>query len=876
MTAENKQSSGYYVMPVKPERKSSMGKDGVPEAMSSMAGSDGLIQVELERDVVIERLARDLYKDPKAGVREYVNNEARQCRDAIRLGHKASIHITVNGTTRTITIEGRGSMGMTMQMFRDVYTVLGRSGNMDGGESGQFGFGRAAYLCLSDRVIFETFSRETDERFGFLGKGGKVYEPIPEQFLSIKEYGSKATMTVRKEINMHELVQYSSEVSRFLDVPVYLEIASPVESKNRNTFHVGVTKVGPVDKRKQIIKDHVRYMEQRKSWLEIDNDDYKLEGYVTDDRYRKSMKTLLVGMPVDSFPIKTPIDGFMFLTIKNERKYQPTASRDSMSKDAQTKLSEMIWKDVCEYLRRIEISRLSDFAKSKDVTLIEKMAHIEEDCGIPDDVLAFSRLVNARFVVATDEKRPKKFGSKNIVKLANVLENHEKIIYARTRNMPVINTLLDKEPDVAVLTPHCMHGEELEAVLENLRRFGALNLREYLDSKKINVKKEKQEGMVAYAINGTPEIIGIRNIYAGIVRIPRSVRIQPFLNTMKEKSVWGVKFAKDTKRLEDTPSRTLDSVCRKARRTRYSTSEGTMTGAKILKNYGSGFAILKKSGFNKPDMATHERCRRALEYTGLIVDEPENVSRNVPPTVALMLAYHVSGKHEAGFRMIDQNDEAAIRTEHSLESLGIRVHGRWRHEVKIARKHLEPFDNVTVREMYARFYNWTYSWNHIYRDTPQDFGTDNAAKIFTAVDKWAADKSEFDVCIGLLGLGLNHGGQSGRACSVSRHGVPLWVKRLAAECIMDGSDKKERLQFVLDALFETGKIEARIVVSNVEINNNRYSKKLTLTTDARPIVLDDESLTMHAVWAVMMFGTHMPRIHGMEITTDTLKIRMGD
>ena len=871
MTDENKEKP-YYIMPIKAEKKSSISTDGVPEIMSSIAGKDGLIQVELERDVVIERLARDLYKDPKAGIREYVNNEARQCRDAIRLGHEASVYITVDGLTRTVTIEGRGSMGMTMQMFKDVYTVLGRSGNMDGSESGQFGFGRAAYLCLSDIVIFETFSRKTDERFGFLGKGGKVYEPIPKHALSIKEYGSKATMTVRKEIDMYKLTEYSKEVSRFLDVPVYLEITSPVSDKRDRTIHVGIEQVGPVDKREHVATINRHYMTERKSWMEIDNDDYRLEGYVTTRAYDTSMETLLVGIPVESFHIPIPIKGFMLLNIKNERKYQPTASRDSMSKDAQDKLSNMIKKDVREYLGRIEINHLNDFVKSKDMALIENGKRMGDDSGLSNDVIEFSKLINTEFVVSTDKARPKKLGKKNILCLADVLEHHDKFLCSKTKKASAINTLLDSEPDVAVLTPHGKWTETMEMIFESLRKFGALDFKEYMESKEISVKKEKQEGVTTYSVDDEPKIMSVEDIHAKIIKIPRNIKIQQFLNKTRNYDLWGMRFVKDSQRISQTPAKTLDAVCRKAKRTKFNTSEGIMTGVQIINKYESGFTVLKKATLKQPKIATHERCKRAFLNIGLIVDEQVTNYHGISPTVALRLAYYKSSKI-ASFLPIDQDDEQDIRNERFLESLEISIHGEWRNDAKNARKYLERISDSTVKEMYARFYNRTRSWKHTSHATPQDFETTNALGIFIAVDKWATGKSKSETCIGLLGMEWNHDEHNSGNCdnySVVRDGVPLWLKCLATECIMSefGAGKEKQLQCVLDALLDAGKIKTKITVAIDAQNSNPYSKEITIMTDANQILLNDESIIIHAILTVMQFGRHIPRLFSMEITKD--------
>ena len=193
----------------KEERKTIPDTDGIPQAMSDMTDKNGVIQVQLERISTIKKLSKNIYTDPTAGIREYINNEARPCREAIRNGYKdVTMHITIDPYTNNIIIEGRNSMGMSMQMFCDVYVVLGRSGNLDGTESGQFGFGRSSYLCLSDMMIFETWSRETGEKFGFIGKSGTSYEPIPEQHLSIKQHGTKVTINIRSDIDLYDIVIY--------------------------------------------------------------------------------------------------------------------------------------------------------------------------------------------------------------------------------------------------------------------------------------------------------------------------------------------------------------------------------------------------------------------------------------------------------------------------------------------------------------------------------------------------------------------------------------------------------------------------------------------------------------------------------------------
>ena len=60
----------YYTSEVneKEERKT------IPD----MTDKNGVIQVQLERISTIKKLSKNIYTDPTAGIREYINNEAMQ------------------------------------------------------------------------------------------------------------------------------------------------------------------------------------------------------------------------------------------------------------------------------------------------------------------------------------------------------------------------------------------------------------------------------------------------------------------------------------------------------------------------------------------------------------------------------------------------------------------------------------------------------------------------------------------------------------------------------------------------------------------------------------------------------------------------------
>ena len=112
-------------------------RDGdIHQIMNEMINENGVIPVQFNSKDVMKTILKNMYTSPTACIREYVNNEARSCREAISKGYKdVSVYITANAISRNIIIEGRNSMGMSLDMFKEVYVVLGRLGNFDGEES---------------------------------------------------------------------------------------------------------------------------------------------------------------------------------------------------------------------------------------------------------------------------------------------------------------------------------------------------------------------------------------------------------------------------------------------------------------------------------------------------------------------------------------------------------------------------------------------------------------------------------------------------------------------------------------------------------------------------------------------------------------------
>ena len=154
----------YSTIPIEEQNPTSLEKTEKGNVLADMTGENGLIDSILDIDVVDEILSTSIYDKPEVAIREVTNNAYRQLRAAKKLGASPILNITFDVKNNRLIFEELDSMGMTVQVFKEVYRHTGRSGNLDGSESGQFGIGKKSFRAIADSMIFETYARETNEK----------------------------------------------------------------------------------------------------------------------------------------------------------------------------------------------------------------------------------------------------------------------------------------------------------------------------------------------------------------------------------------------------------------------------------------------------------------------------------------------------------------------------------------------------------------------------------------------------------------------------------------------------------------------------------------------------------------------------------------
>ena len=331
---------------------------------------NGFIHTTLEQDVVIQRISKDLYAHPSSGIREMYANEARACRTAKVLGSDPCITLRINTYNRSIVLEGTDSMGMSWETFRDVYCVLGRSTNFDGKESGQFGFGRAAYMCISDIMILETYCRDTGEKFAVMGKSGIGFQTgLPEPRMD--SFGTRISMTANAEIDFEDVIKMVEKCARLSTIRTTIDVDGDIreiQQGSLETFYDDKTGLGRSIECDVYSKDDIKVAFYH-SWSRSD------DGGIIQMSGLNPQQAYLCGIPVEyryEGKYANPICPIV-VNVGDERRYKPTPDRERFSNDAVNDITARIDEIVEDYIRSFPDMTLEQYITNPRTLLISNM-----------------------------------------------------------------------------------------------------------------------------------------------------------------------------------------------------------------------------------------------------------------------------------------------------------------------------------------------------------------------------------------------------------------------------------------------------------------------------------------------------------------------
>ena len=383
----------YYTPPVAERKPPVEGLETVP--------------VRLKEDAIIKYLSRKIYTSWKSALRELYANELTAAKKAARMGAHPTIEITLDPKTRELTIHGKDSLGITGEKFK-VLRYYGRSGNFSGSDAGQFGFGFKSYVSCADEVRVETFARETNERYGFVGVQGAEFRQVPDGELTISEYGTKVSLVIRsaqesadgggngggenRRIELPDVVETFEDVCRFAEIDTYLSLPSPIIAKEKSSWRDGEYEYTWREAGRWKLNCTPREYARRECGgkgydFEYDTDDFYFYGYLAIEKEGNEVRPYghnhsevrLVGMPIEvkirnpdpeerrnGNPFSRPSYPFSFwyINLKDERKFMPTADRERLKEGLFVRVNEKVVEFLKREFAKMAIQSFDDYRDS--------------------------------------------------------------------------------------------------------------------------------------------------------------------------------------------------------------------------------------------------------------------------------------------------------------------------------------------------------------------------------------------------------------------------------------------------------------------------------------------------------------------------------
>ncbi|MDG6989536.1 MAG: hypothetical protein JRN21_09515 [Nitrososphaerota archaeon] len=350
-------------------------KGAITSELSALADDNGLIRVQLDAEAVLPRIANGIYANFESGFRETYANAITACLNAKEV-FKADprIEITYDVQNRLLEVAEIDSTGITYGMFKDVYVVVGRSGNFDATKPGQFGFGRLAWTTLSDRMILKTKYRNSSGQTGCFaveGKNGMAFAILPTP--DLEYYGTTVSMVVYEKIDPLRLIAYIKQACRLSPVDTFLTL-SDGEKKERTKLN---------DTYENVMTDQNRFINDSTYRSDYNQYNYsevitfKLPGfdvYALNITYRAKTdmtsipstesgitRAVLLNLPVYT-NLRLPFSRAL-ICITDERAFPPTADRERLKEETEAQIQSKLWPVLTQYFSKYVVHNVSQFTK---------------------------------------------------------------------------------------------------------------------------------------------------------------------------------------------------------------------------------------------------------------------------------------------------------------------------------------------------------------------------------------------------------------------------------------------------------------------------------------------------------------------------------
>lgn len=391
---------------------------------------DGLIKTRLNENVIIQRIAKDLYKNSTSGFRELYNNAARACRIANKEynSNEAFVRVTIDKANRQLIIEDIHATGISIKRFKEVLLVLGTSDNLDSHEVGQFGMGFASYTTLTSAMILETKSRIKGnngeyQNYKMIAKDGMSFQPIGKS--SLQYFGTRLTMTLYENINEQELIQLFKKLVRFSGIKSVLSLRN-FDEDEETIFEADT------------VFNTIREKIGHKGTITFTNNDFEFIAVIKKPYADIGREVLVLGVPIES-TLDFPFVNWV-LNIKNERLYKPMPDRERLTDKADNELQVIIDDLFIQFFKKIKINNYTELKVSSFKDSFLWLVGNSFQKYMPVHLETLSNKLDFHVKEAGGGK------NKSLHLISRVLQDYENIVYMKNntnRSVEKIESLYD-------------------------------------------------------------------------------------------------------------------------------------------------------------------------------------------------------------------------------------------------------------------------------------------------------------------------------------------------------------------------------------------------------------------------------------------------
>lgn len=515
----------YYKPSIRVEGPTNAAKNGYRGKLPD-GTRDGFIRTDIEKDVIIQRVSKDLYANPASGIRELYVNEVRACQEASGHGADPYIKLCINTDTRQIVLEGVDSMGIPWKTFRDVCCVLGRSTNFDGGKSGQFGMGMYAYTCISDIMFLETHSRETAEKYTVMGKGGIGFDTGLKE-PDMGHFGTRVRLTANPDVNLYHVIEMVKKCALLSGTRTIMELDGSGYEYNRLSHlldeggEMRSSSISEIASIPHMLSQDTIF--HRDNIRELNRDDLDVAFNVCMGNFVESgtSESYICGVPIEY-----KYDGryaellsSIIVNIKDERKYNPTPDRERMKEESAEKLNNTIDSMLESHIAGLNSTNptLEEYVGMPEMRIMDSLylsGNPEDLAGISPALVPFARLLS---VTAGDIEH--RIGGKHRGRpLGNILRHSRFVITDRIRR-DVVKAIAEHADNVDVvrlkdfddLHP-AFQAEGIRTDKEYMRNNGLRIKRRPRNARKVRSYRPSSLGRDAYAEHAPDELPDADNL----------------------------------------------------------------------------------------------------------------------------------------------------------------------------------------------------------------------------------------------------------------------------------------------------------------------------------------------------------------------------